>query len=57
MANLKDDNMLWYLNPTSEHIEAARAGDKDMQLSIIGNMSYEDFKSSDITWLAVNVRQ
>lgn len=52
MANSKDYNMLWYLNPTSEHIEAARAGDKDMQLSIIGNMSYEDFKSSDITWLA-----
>lgn len=52
MANSKDDNMLWYLNPTSEHIETARAGDKDMQLSIIGNMSYDDFKSSDITWLA-----
>lgn len=52
MANSKDDNMLWYLNPTSEHIEAARAGDRDMQVSIIGYMSYEDFKSSDITWLA-----
>lgn len=52
MANLKDDNMLWYLNPTSEHIEAARAGDRDMQLCIIGHMGYDDFKSSDITWLA-----
>ena len=52
MANSTNENMLWFLNPTSEHIEAARAGDKDMQLSIIGNMSYEDFKSSDITWLA-----
>lgn len=52
MANLKDYNMLWFLNPTSEHIEAARAGDRDMQLSIIDHMSYDDFKSSDINWLA-----
>lgn len=52
MANSTDNYMLWYLNPTPEHIEAARAGDKDMQLSIIGNISYDDFKSSDITWLA-----
>ena len=32
MANSKDENMLWFLNPTPEHIEAARAGDKDMQV-------------------------
>lgn len=52
MANSIDNNMLWFLNPTPEHIEAARAGDRDMQLSIIGHMGYEAFKSSDITWLA-----
>ena len=52
MANPTNENMLWFLNPTSEHIEAARAGNRDMQLSIIGHMSYDDFKSSDITWLA-----